>query len=226
MKYRHEDAVKPKFKTPSRPRKLDLYADRLSAWLLMQTRKSCKDSRNTKLMYEDSGQAWLRWILRACRSLCARFGLIGIVLSKQRVVAHLYLWCSNPAKRSSLIGSKTRPRLEVNMSYCKLHTPNHHTAAPSLSGPILGRRMRCCSMPTGMASASLAASLGAASIIARFGAMDPRSCRAKTAVDRVGRIKQRDVNARFQFMASHYVFEPAFCNPAAGWERAFVAPLV
>ena len=31
----------------------------------------------------------------------------------------------------------------------------------------------------------------------------------KTAVDRVGRGKQRDVNARFKAMASHYVFEPS-----------------
>jgi len=39
----------------------------------------------------------------------------------------------------------------------------------------------------------------------------------KTAVDRVGKGKQRDINARFNAMASHCVFEPEFCNPAAGW---------
>lgn len=44
----------------------------------------------------------------------------------------------------------------------------------------------------------------------------------KTAVDRVGKGKQRDVNARFKAMASHYVFEPEFCNPAAGWEKGQV----
>lgn len=44
----------------------------------------------------------------------------------------------------------------------------------------------------------------------------------KTAVDRVGVGKMRDVNARFMAMASHYVFEPAFCNPAAGWEKGQV----
>jgi transposase len=44
----------------------------------------------------------------------------------------------------------------------------------------------------------------------------------KTAVDRVGRNKQRDVNARFRAMVSHYVFEPEFCNPAAGWEKGQV----
>jgi hypothetical protein len=43
----------------------------------------------------------------------------------------------------------------------------------------------------------------------------------RTAVDRVGRGK-RDVNVRFLAMASHYVFEPEFCNPASGWEKGQV----
>lgn len=37
----------------------------------------------------------------------------------------------------------------------------------------------------------------------------------KTAVDRVGRGKERHINMRFLAMANHYVFEPEFCNPAA-----------
>ena len=41
----------------------------------------------------------------------------------------------------------------------------------------------------------------------------------KTAVDKVGRGKHRTVNARFQAMVSHYLFEAEFCNPAAGWEK-------
>lgn len=41
----------------------------------------------------------------------------------------------------------------------------------------------------------------------------------KTAVDKVGRGKVRVVNARFQAMVSHYLFEAEFCNPAAGWEK-------
>ena len=44
----------------------------------------------------------------------------------------------------------------------------------------------------------------------------------KTAVDKVGIGKQRDVNARFLAMTSHYVFDPEFCNPAAGWEKGQV----
>ncbi|HEU0196757.1 MAG TPA: IS21 family transposase [Nevskiaceae bacterium] len=41
----------------------------------------------------------------------------------------------------------------------------------------------------------------------------------KTAVDRIGRGKARVVNARFAALASHYLFKPEFCSPAAGWEK-------
>ncbi len=44
----------------------------------------------------------------------------------------------------------------------------------------------------------------------------------KTAVDKVRRGKERDVNARFRAMVSHYLFEPEFCNPASGWEKGQV----
>ena len=44
----------------------------------------------------------------------------------------------------------------------------------------------------------------------------------KTAVDRVGRGKERQINMRFLAMTNHYVYEPEFCNPAAGWDRAIV----
>ena len=44
----------------------------------------------------------------------------------------------------------------------------------------------------------------------------------RTAVDRVGRGKERQVNLRFLAMTNHYVFEPEFCNPAAGWEKGQV----
>jgi len=52
-KYLREGAVEPKFKTPKRPSKLDPYTDRLSAWLLTQTRKSRKERRTVKQMHAD-----------------------------------------------------------------------------------------------------------------------------------------------------------------------------
>ncbi|PWG68673.1 IS21 family transposase, partial [Enterococcus hirae] len=44
----------------------------------------------------------------------------------------------------------------------------------------------------------------------------------KTAVDKVGRGKQRTINKRFTAMASHYLFDTEFCNPASGWEKGQV----
>ncbi|MFP3588835.1 IS21 family transposase, partial [Paraburkholderia sp. SIMBA_055] len=44
----------------------------------------------------------------------------------------------------------------------------------------------------------------------------------KTAVDKVGPGKERAINARFHAMCGHYLFEPEFCNRAAGWEKGIV----
>lgn len=44
----------------------------------------------------------------------------------------------------------------------------------------------------------------------------------KTAVDKVGRGKERAINARFLAMCGHYLFEPEFCNVASGWEKGIV----
>ncbi len=45
----------------------------------------------------------------------------------------------------------------------------------------------------------------------------------KTAVDQAPRKDRgRVVNARFAAMAAHYLFEPDFCNVAAGWEKGRV----
>jgi transposase len=44
----------------------------------------------------------------------------------------------------------------------------------------------------------------------------------KTAVDKVGRGKERLVNGRFAAMCSHYLIDADFCNVAAGWEKGRV----
>jgi transposase len=54
--------------------------------------------------------------------------------------------------------------------------------------------------------------------IARRGIYD----NMKTAVDKVKRGKGRTINTRFAAMASHYLFDPDFCNVASGWEKGVV----
>jgi len=44
----------------------------------------------------------------------------------------------------------------------------------------------------------------------------------KTAVVKVKQGKGRTVNTRFAAMASHYLFDPDFCNVASGWEKGVV----
>ena len=41
----------------------------------------------------------------------------------------------------------------------------------------------------------------------------------RTAVDKIGRGKERQVNARFSAMVSHFLFEAEFCNPASGGRK-------
>lgn len=48
----------------------------------------------------------------------------------------------------------------------------------------------------------------------------------RTAIDSIGRGKDRQINVRFPAMTSHYLFKAEFCNPASGrssmpelWQR-------
>ncbi|MGN7105320.1 IS21 family transposase [Ralstonia holmesii] len=63
-----------------------------------------------------------------------------------------------------------------------------------------------------------------AKAFAAFGGVPRRGIydNMKTAVDKVGRGKERMVNARFEAMCGHYLFEPEFCNRASGWEKGIV----
>ena len=52
-KYLRADTVKPKFKLPDRPSKLDPFAEKLAGWLRQETGKSRKQKRTTKQLYAD-----------------------------------------------------------------------------------------------------------------------------------------------------------------------------
>lgn len=59
---------------------------------------------------------------------------------------------------------------------------------------------------------------------AAFGGVPQRGIydNMKTAVDQVLAGKKRKINARFEAMTGHYLFEPEFCNVASGWEKGIV----
>ena len=52
-KYLRSDTVVPSFKVPLRPSKLDPFADKLTAWLRVESKKSRKQKRTAKQLYGD-----------------------------------------------------------------------------------------------------------------------------------------------------------------------------
>ena len=210
-KYLREGVVEPKFKTPPRPSKLDPYADRLSAWLLLQLRKPRKERRTVKQMHAD----------------LVKLGYDG---SYERVAAFARVWRTDRQRAEQTIGRGTfvplifQPgeafqfdwsedwatiageRVKLQVAHIKL---SHSRAFLVRAYPLQTHEM--------LFDAHWHA-------FRVFGGVPGRGIydNMKTAVDRVGRGKQRDINARFKAMASHYVFDPEFCNPAAGWEKGQV----
>ena len=210
-KYLREGAVEPNFKTPKRPSKLDPYADRLSAWLLIQTRKSRKERRTVKQMHADLvklgydgsyervaafARAW-RDDRRSAEQTTGRGTFVPLVF--QPGEAFQFDWSEDWAN----IGGE---RVKLQVAHVKL---SHSWAFLVRAYPLQTHEML------------LDAHWHAFRV---FGGVPGRGIydNMKTAVDRVGKGKQRDINARFKAMVSHYVFEPEFCNPAAGWEKGQV----
>ena len=210
-KYLREGVVEPKFKTPSRSSKLDPYAERLSAWLLAQTRQPRKDRLTIKQMHED----------------LAKLGFDG---SYERVAAFARAWRADRQRAEQTAGRGTyvplvfQPgeafqfdwseewaniggeRVKLQVAHIKL---SHSRAFLVRAYPLQTHEM--------LFDAHWHA-------FRVFGGIPGRGIydNMKTAVDRVGKGKQRDINARFKAMASHYVYTPEFCNRAAGWEKGQV----
>jgi len=210
-KYLRADIVEPSFRTPKRPSKLDPFAEKLSGWLVTEQRKSRKDRRTAKQMHAD----------------LVKLGFDG---SYERVAAFVRTWKADRQRAQQTTGRGTfvplvfqpgeafqfdwsedwaiigSERVKLQVAHIKLS----HSRAFLVRAYLLQTHEMLFD-----------AHWHAFRV---FGGIPGRGIydNMKTAVDRVGRGKQRDVNARFLAMTSHYVFEPEFCNPAAGWEKGQV----
>ena len=203
--------IEPKFATPDRPSKLDPFAEKLAGWLKTEAGKSRKQRRTLKQMHAD----------------LVKLGFTG---SYGRVAAFARQWRTDRQREQQTTGRGTfvplsfRPgeafqfdwsedyghladdRTKLQMAHIKL---SHSRAFLLRAYPLQTHEMLFDAHWHGFRV---------------FGGVPERGIydNMRTAVDRVGRGKERQVNLRFLAMTNHYVFEPEFCNPAAGGEKGQV----
>ena len=210
-KYLRSNTVEVKFKVPERPSRLDPYADKLTAWLRVEAGKGRKVRRNARRLHADlvvlgyDGSyarvaAFIRqW--RAGREIAQRTTGRGVFvpLVFQPGEAFQFDWSEDWA----MVGGK---RVKLQAAHTKL--------SHSKAFVIRAYRLQTHEMLFD----ALAEAFRVLGGVPRRGIFD----NMRTAVDRIGVGKARQVNARFTAMASHYLFEPTFCSPASGWEKGQV----
>jgi transposase len=210
-KYLRAGTVEPKFKVPERPSKLDPFAEKLSGWLRAEGSKSRKQRRTAKQMHADlmvlgyDGsygrvsafvRAWKAERQREAQT-SGRGTFVPLVFAAGE--AFQFDWSEDWA----MLGGR-QTKLQV------AHTKLSHSRAFSVRAyPLQTHEMLFDALTQAFRV------LGG---VPRRGIFD----NMRTAVDRIGTSKARQVNARFAAMASHYLFEPEFCNPASGWEKGQV----
>ncbi len=203
--------MEPKFKVPERPSKLDPFAEKLSGWLKIEAAKSRKQKRTAKQMHADlvalgyEGsycrvavfvRAWKADRQREAQT-SGRGTFVPLVFAPGD--AFQFDWSEDWA----LLGGE---RVKLQAAHTKL---SHSRAFIVRAYPLQTHEMLFDALTQAFRV------LGGVPARGIFDNM-------KTAVDRIGSGKARQVNARFAAMASHYLFEPEFCNPASGWEKGQV----
>ena len=210
-KYLRLDGVEPKFKVPERPSKLDPFADRLSAWLKTESKKNRKQKRTMKQLNAD-------------------LMILGYEGSYNRVAAFAREWRDDRQRELQTTGRGTYVPLAFDPGEAFQFDWSEDWA-------IIGNERTKLQVAHTKLSYSRAFIVRAYLLQTHemlfdahnhafrvFGGIPGRGIydNMRTAIDKVGRGKERDVNVRFQAMASHYLFEPEFCNPASGWEKGQV----
>ena len=205
---RKGEMVEPRYPKRASPSKLDAYRETLTSWLGADQHRGRRDRRTMKALFEalvELGYAgsYGRVAAFARRWREERSGKAGkgafVPLKFVLGDAFQFDWSTEYAWVGGL-----RRRLEV--AHTKLCGSRAFwlVAYPSQSHEMLFDAH--------------------ARAFAAFGGVPQRGIydNMKTAVDKVGAGKKRVINARFEAMTGHYLFEPEFCNVASGWEKGIV----
>ena len=210
-KYLRAGTVEPVFKVPDRPSKLDPFAEKLTGWLRVESRKLRKQKRTAKQLHADLvalgydgsytrvaafARDWKRE-RQYEQQTSGRGTFVPLVF--QPGEAFQFDWSEDYA----ILGGKP-VKLQV------AHTKLSHSRAYIVRAYLLQTHE--------MLFDALTQAFRVLGGVPQRGIFD----NMKTAVDKIGRGKARQVNARFAALASHYLFETDFCNPASGWEKGQV----
>ena len=210
-KYLRAGTVELKFQVPDRPSKLDPYSAQLTAWLKREAGRSRKQKGTIRQVYldlvalgYDGSYNRVAAFAKAWREECQRLQQSSgrgtfVPLAFAPGEAFQFDWSEDHA----VIGGA---RVKLQLAHVKLS----YSRAFTVRAYLLQTHEMLFDAHTHAFRV-----LGG---VPRRGIYD----NMRTAVDKVGRGKARTINLRFQAMASHYLFEPEFCNPAAGWEKGQV----
>jgi len=214
-KYLASQVVEPAYPPRKFPSKLGDYADTLTSWLFRESRRHRKQRRTVKQLYRD-------------------LVVLGFTGSYDRVAAFSRQWHQAQQVAGSTAGKQA-------------YVPLHFAPGEAFQFDWSEDWVRINGISTKLQIAHFKLSYSRAFFMQAyltqthemlfdahyhafkaFGGIPQRGIydNMKTAVDKIGRGKQRQVNQRFYAMVSHYLFEPEFCNPASGWEKGQVEKAV
>ena len=210
-KYLREGEAAPSYAKRISPSKIDVFAEKLRSWLKTEAAKSRKQRRTLKQMHADlaalgySGS--YNRVAAFARSWKAELQFVQQTTGRGTFVPLLFgageAFQFDWSEDWAVIAGE---RIKLQVAHFKL---SHSRAFIVRAYPLQTHEMLFDAHTRAFEV------LGG---VPRRGIYD----NMKTAVDRVRRGKERDVNARFSAMVSHYLFEAEFCNPASGWEKGQV----
>jgi transposase len=207
-KYLANGIVEPRYPRRRAASKLDAFMAKLAGWLKAEAGKGRKQRRSAKQLHADLvrlgymgsydrvtafARAW-RQLQQEAAKTAGRGTFVPLIFAPGE--AFQFDWSEDWA----LIAGE---RVKLQVAQFKL---SHSRAFVLRAYPLQTHEMLFD------AHAHAFALLGG---VPRRGIYD----NMKTAVNRIGVGKARDVNTRFAAMVSHYLYEAEFCNPAAGWEK-------
>lgn len=214
-KYLNSKELDPRYPARKSPSKLDDYEQTLNSWLYREARKHRKQRKSVKQLYQDLVQ-------------------LGFTGSYDRVAAYARSWRQEQTQLKQGAGK----RAFVPLLFAPGEAFQFDWGEDFAVIDGLKTRLQVAHFKLSHSRASFLRAYHTQThemlfdahnhAFRVFGGIPERGIydNMKTAVDKVGRGKQRQVNRRFQTMVSHFLFEAEFCNPASGWEKGQVEKMV